>query len=103
VIENDLFVLLVDFLLLPQNDVSLPLNRTALELGVLKDVRNDVNGLRHILAEALGIIDSLLSRGIRVEMCTKVLHLKFQSMLCATIGALKSHVLEEMSSAIGRV
>lgn len=68
VVENDLLELLVDLLLLTQDHVSLPLDSGRLELGVLKDIGKDVNGLGDVGVEGLGVVDSVfaLSRTISI-------------------------------------
>jgi hypothetical protein len=91
-VKFDLLVLFVDLLLLVYYDVALALDCAAFELGVLEDVRDDVDGLRDILAEALGIVDGLLGRGVHVEVGTEVLHFEFECMLGMTAGALEGHL-----------
>lgn len=102
-IKQDLLVLLVHLLLLAQNDIAFALDGAAFELRVLEDVGDDVDGLRDVLAEALGVVDRLLARSVRIEVRAEVLHLELEGMLGATAGPLKSHMLEEMRCAIGRV
>ena len=77
-VKDDLLVLLVDLLLLTDYDVALALDGGALELRVLEDVRDDVDGLGDVLAEALGVVDGLLARGVRVEVGAEVLYFKFE-------------------------
>jgi len=79
------------------------LNGTTFELGVLEDVGDDVDGLGDVLAEGLGIVDHLLMRGVRIEVCAEVLHLELEGVLGAMASALEGHMLEEVGSAIGRV
>ena len=102
-VKQDLLVLLVHLLLLAQNDIAFALDGAAFELRVLEDVGDDVDGLRDVLAEALGVVDRLLARSVRIEVRAKVLHLELEGMLGATAGPLESHMLEEMRCAIGRV
>ncbi len=102
-VEHNLLVLFVDLLLLTEDDVALAFDGAAFKLRVLEDVRDDVDSLRDVLAEALGIVNGLLARGVRVEMSTEVLDFKFECMLGTTAGALESHMFEEVSSAAGRV
>lgn len=83
VVEDDLLVLLVNLLLLPQDDVPLPLNSRLLQLGVLQDVGDDVDGLVNVLTERLGVVDGLLARGVCVEVGTKVLDLDLEGVLRA--------------------
>lgn len=102
-IENYLFQLLVDLLLLPQNNVSLSFDGRGVKLGVLEDVTNYVDSLGDILLETFGVIYSLFSRCVGVEMSTNIFNLELQSVLGATPGALESHVLEEMSGSVGSI
>jgi hypothetical protein len=76
------------------------LNGTALELGVLEDIGDDVDGLRDVLTEALGIVDHLLTRSVRIEVSAKILHLDLEGMLEATASALEGHMLEEVGRTI---
>jgi len=72
------------------------LNGAALELGVLEDVGDDVDSLWDVLAEALGIVNCLLARSVRIEVGTENLHLDLKGMLGVTASALESHMLEEV-------
>jgi hypothetical protein len=56
--------------------------------------------LRDVLAEALGVVNRLLTRSVRIEVGTEILHLDLEGMLGATASALESHVLEEVGGAI---
>ena len=100
-VKHDLLVLLVDLLLLAQDNVALTLDGATFELGVLEDVGDDVNGLWDVLAEALGIVDGLFTRGVRIKMSAEVLHLELEGMLRATASTLESHMFEEVGGAIG--
>lgn len=100
VIENNLFQLLVNLLLLPQDDISFPFNSATIELRVLENVADNIDRLRNILAEALGIVDSLLPRGIGIEVGTKILNLQLQRVLGTVLSTLESHMLEEVSSTV---
>jgi hypothetical protein len=99
-VKHNLLVLLVDLLLLTYDDVAFALNGAALELGVLEDVGDDVDGLRDVLAEALGVVNRLLTRSVRIEVSAEILHLDLEGMLGATASALESHMLEEVGRAI---
>jgi hypothetical protein len=76
------------------------LNGAALELGVLEDIGDDVNGLRDVLMEALGVVDHLLMRSVRIEVSAEILHLDLEGMLGATASALEGHMLEEVGRTI---
>lgn len=86
--------------MLPQDDIPFPFNGRRVELGILEDVTNDVNSFGYILLEALGVIDSLLPRCVGVKVSTHVFNLKLQSVLGATAGTLKSHMLEEVGGSV---
>lgn len=60
VVENNLLELLVNLLLLAKDHIALALNGTSLELGVLKDIGEDVDGLGDIVVKGLGVVDSVL-------------------------------------------
>ena len=102
-VKHDLFVLLVNLLLLTQNNIALAFNGAAFELGVLKDVGDDVDGLRNVLAEALGVVHRLFARGVRIEVRAKILHFNLERMLRATAGAFESHMLEEVRCPVSRI
>jgi hypothetical protein len=76
------------------------LNGTALELGVLEDIGDDVDGLQDVLTEALGIVDRLLTRSVHIEVSAEILHLDLEGMLGATASALEGHMLEEVGRTI---
>lgn len=59
VVKDDLLELLVNLLLLTQNHVSLTLDSSGLQLRVLQDIGEDVNGFGDIVVERLGIVDSV--------------------------------------------
>lgn len=61
VVEDNLLELLVNLLLLAQDHITLTLDGCWLELGVLEDVREDVDGLRDIVVEGLGVVDGVLA------------------------------------------
>ena len=103
VVENNLFQLLVNLLLLPQYNVPLPFNGRRVKLGVLKDITDDINGLGDVLLEALGVVDGLFSGRVSVEVGTNVFDLELQSVLGTTARTLEGHVLEEMSGSIGGI
>lgn len=49
VVKDNLFILLLDLFLLPENDIALPLDRRLFKLGVLENVGEDVDGLGETL------------------------------------------------------
>lgn len=81
VVKHDFFKLLVNLLLFPYNDVSFAFHGRTVELRVLEDVRDDVDSNWNILAEALGIVHSLFTGGICIEVSTNVLNLKLKRVL----------------------
>ena len=101
-VKDNLLVLLVDLLLLTHDNVALALDSAAFELRVLQDVRDDVDGLRDILAETLGVVDGLLARGVGVEVRAEVLHFELECVLGTTAGALEGHMFEEVGSTVVR-
>lgn len=99
VVKDDLLKLLVHLLLLPEDNVTFPLNRTRLELRPRQDVGDDVHRLGDVLPERLGIVDSLLAGGVSVEVCAKVLNLQLELVLRTLGRALERHVFEEVGRA----
>jgi len=95
VVEDDLLQLLVNFLLLPEDNIPLPLDGILLQLGVLQDVRDDTDGTGHVLLERLGVVDGLLSRSVGVQVSTNVFDLELEGTLSSVLGSLESHVLSE--------
>lgn len=100
VVEDDLLELLVDLLLLAEDYVALALDGGGLELGVLEDVGDDVDGGGDVLAEALGVVDGLLARGVGVEVRANILDFELERVLCAPAGALEGHVLQEVGGPV---
>lgn len=103
VVEDDLLHLLVDLLLLAEDDIPLPLNRTTLEGRVLEDIANDIHARVHVLREALGVVDRLLPGGVRVEVRTEALNRELELVLGPAVGSLEGHVLKEMRRAVRRI
>ena len=68
VVQNELLLLLVDLGHFPEDDVALPLDGGLLELGVEKDVGEDLDGLSDVLLEYLGEVDGLLPRGVGIAV-----------------------------------
>jgi hypothetical protein len=100
VVKDDFLQLLVHLLLLTNNDITLAFNGAALELRVLKDVRDDVDRLPHVLAEGLRVVNRLFPASVCIQVGAKVLDLKFESVLRALAGALERHVFEKVRSAV---
>jgi hypothetical protein len=59
VVEDNLLELLVNLLLLAEDHITLTLNGASLELGVLEDIGEDVDGLGDIVVEGLGVVDGV--------------------------------------------
>lgn len=103
VVEDNLLHLLVHLLLLTQDDVSLTLDSGWLELGVLQDVGEDVDGGGNVGVERLGVIDGVLTGGVGVEVTAHVLDLELELVLGTLLSTLEGQVLEEVGGAIGAV
>jgi hypothetical protein len=58
-VKDNLLELLVNLLLLTQNHISLTLDSSGLQLRVLQDIGEDVDGLGDIVVERLGVVDSV--------------------------------------------
>jgi hypothetical protein len=52
------------------------------------DAGDNVDGLRDVLAEALGGVDNLLTQGACIEVSTEILCLKLEGMLEAIASPL---------------
>ena len=61
VVKDNFFKLFIDLLLLTYDDIPFSLNRAILQLRVLQNVRDDVDGDGDILSETLGVIDGLFA------------------------------------------
>lgn len=61
VVEDNLLELLINLLLLAQDHITLTFNGSGLELGVLEDIGENVDGLGNIVVEGLGVVDSVLA------------------------------------------
>lgn len=61
VVEDNLLELLINLLLLAQDHITLTLDGSGLELGVLENVGEDVDGLGDIVVEGLGVVDGVLA------------------------------------------
>lgn len=117
VVENNLLNLLLNLLGLSENDVAFALDGGRLQLGVLQDIGQDVDGLRDIGVEGLGEVDGVLAltvvlvvrffffsmrllrvrknktnRGVGVQVATHVLNLELQLMLRSLCGTLETIV-----------
>jgi hypothetical protein len=105
VVENNLLELLVHLFLFAEDDITLALDGLGLELGVLEDIREDVDGGGDIVVEGLGVVDGVLAlllyqypakshfscmtyRGVGIEVSAHVFYLELQLLLCALLGSL---------------
>lgn len=61
VVEDDLLELLVNLLLLAEDHIALTLDGTSLELGVLENISEDIDGLGNIVVEGLGVVDGVFT------------------------------------------
>lgn len=99
-VKDHFLLLLVDLLHLAEDDVALALNGGVVELGVLQDVREDVDRARHVLLEHLGVVHGLLARRVGVQMAAHVLDLELELLLRALGRALEGHVLQKVGRAV---
>lgn len=88
VVKDNLLHLLVNLLLLAEDDITLALNGSVIQGGVLENVREDLNGLGDIGLEGLGVVDGLLAGSVGVQVSTHVLNLDLKVVLAAGVGAL---------------
>jgi len=61
VVKDNFLKLLIHLFLLPKDDVAFAFDGLRVELGVLEDIGKDVDGLRDIGVEGLGIVDGILA------------------------------------------
>lgn len=61
VVKDNLLNLLLNLLRLSENDVALALDSRRLELGVLQDIGQNIDGLGDIRVEGLGEVDGVLA------------------------------------------
>lgn len=100
VIEHDLLQVALHLLHLAQDDAALALDLGLAQLGVLDDVAEDFDGLRHVLRQTFGVEDGLLAAGVGVEVRAEVLDFQLEVGLRALGGAFERHVLEEVRDAV---
>ena len=72
-------------------------------LGVLEDVRDNVDSSTDVLAEALGVVDGLFTGSVSVEVGTEILDLNLECVLTPTVGTLEGHMLQEVCGTAGLV
>jgi hypothetical protein len=61
VVKDNLLNLLLNLLGLSENDVALALDGRRLELGVLQDIGQNIDGLGNVGVESLGEVDGVLT------------------------------------------
>jgi hypothetical protein len=74
VVEDDLLELLVYLFLLAENDITLAFDCLGLELGVLEDIRENVDGCGDIVVEGLGVVDGVLTLLLSSIPCHTISH-----------------------------
>mmetsp|Transcript_16010 Transcript_16010/g.44269 ORF Transcript_16010/g.44269 Transcript_16010/m.44269 type:complete len:252 (-) Transcript_16010:259-1014(-) len=100
VIQDQFFLILVDFLHFSENDLPFSLNGLRLKVGVQQNVGNDFNGSRDILREDLRKVSRLFARCVGIEVSTHVFNLFLQLSLGAFLGSLKGHVFQKMGCSV---
>ena len=65
-----------------------------------QDVGEQLDRLRHVLLEDLGVVDRLLTRRVSVQVAAHVLDLRLELQLRPLRSALEGHVLEEVCDAV---
>lgn len=60
-VEDDFLELLVNLLLFAENDITLALDGLGLELGVLEDIGENVDGCGDVVVESLGVVDGVFA------------------------------------------
>lgn len=100
VVKDNLLRLLVDFLLLAEDNITLALDGTLLKLAVLQNVRDNVDGRTHVLAERLCVVDGLLARGVSIQVCAEVLNLKLETVLRALASTCEASKAFQVSNIV---
>lgn len=110
VVKHNFLELLIDLFLLAQDHVALALDGGLLELGVLQDVGEDLDGFADVVLERLGVVDGVFAletlmhgqrwyspigggqrwtyRGVGIQMTAHVLDLELQLVLRPSFCAL---------------
>lgn len=61
VVEDDFLELLVDLFLFAENDITFALDGLVLQLGVLEDIGENVDGGGDVIVEGLGVVDGVFA------------------------------------------
>ena len=80
----------------PENHITLATDSVLLKLRVLQDIRENVESLRDVLVQDLGVIRGLFPRSVGVQVASHVLNLLLQLARRPPLGSLEDHVLQEM-------
>lgn len=99
-VKDDLLVLLADLDSLTKDHITLSVDSGFVQKRVLKDISQDLDGLGDVVLEHTSEVDSLLARGVSVQVATHVLNLHFQLLLGTALGSLEGHVLQEVSGTV---
>jgi hypothetical protein len=67
VVEDNLLELLVHLFLFAEDDITLALNGLGLELGVLEDIGENVDGGGDVVVEGLGVVDGVLALSLSMS------------------------------------
>mmetsp|Transcript_29054 Transcript_29054/g.53396 ORF Transcript_29054/g.53396 Transcript_29054/m.53396 type:complete len:452 (-) Transcript_29054:12-1367(-) len=100
VVKDLLVGLLVNLLHFPEDDAALTVDGLLIKLGVQKNVGEDIDSVRDILAHNLGIVAGLLTASVSIELTTHVLNLDLKVTNSALLGTLEEKVLKEVSGTI---
>ena len=88
VVKDNLLHLLVNLLLLAKDDIALTLDGIVVQGRVLENVGEDLDRLGDVGLEGLCVVDSLLARGVGVQVSAHVLDLDLEIVLTTGVGAL---------------
>jgi hypothetical protein len=69
VVKDNFLELLVDLFLFAEDDITLALDGLRLELGVLEDIGENVDGGGDVIVEGLGVVDGVLALSYRQYPC----------------------------------
>lgn len=91
VVENNLLQVGLHLLHLSEDDTTFPLNLCLAQFGVLHDISQDLDGLGNVFGQAFGIVDSLFSAGIGVQLRPEILDFDLQLALGPLPGSLEKN------------
>jgi hypothetical protein len=69
VVKDNFLELLVDLFLFAEDDITLALDGLGLELGVLEDIGENIDGGGDVIVEGLGVVDGVFALSCHQYLC----------------------------------